>query len=84
MNILLQNNDLVNALATLIINVAFARICFECSLQKSAFYAAILVILNTALEVAVISISSFVIGDSFSGYNSNFILLIFQAITVIS
>ena len=81
-NILLQNNGLVNALATLIINVAFARICFECSLQKSAFYAAILVILNTALEVAVISISSFVIGDSFSGYNSNFILLIFQAITI--
>lgn len=81
-NILLQNNGLVNALATLIINVAFARICFECSLQKSAFYAAILVILNTALEVAVISISSFVIGDSFSGYNSNFILLIFHAITI--
>lgn len=41
-NILLQNNKLDNAFVTLIINVAFAKICFECSLQKSAFYVAIL------------------------------------------
>lgn len=81
-NILLQNNGFVNALATLIINAIFALLCFECTLQKSAFYASILGMLNTALEIAIISISSFVSGDNFSGYNSNFLLLVFQTITI--
>ena len=81
-NILLQNNGVVNALATLVINTLFAWVCFDCTLQKSGFYAVILGILNTALEVAVISISSFVADDSFSGYNSNFLLLVFQAVTI--
>lgn len=81
-NILLQNNGFVNALATLIINAVFVLRCFGCTLQKSTFYASILGMLNTALEIAIISISSFVSGDNFSGYNSNFLLLVFQTITI--
>lgn len=81
-NILLHNNGLVNALVTLIINAVYAQLCFDCTLQKSGFYASILGILNTSLEVAVISISSFLFDDDFSGYNSNFLLLVFQAVTI--
>ena len=81
-NVFAHNNGLINALSTFIINAAYALICFDCTPQKSGFYAAILGILNTALEVAVISISSSLIGDNFSGYNSNFILLIFQTVTI--
>ena len=82
MNIFLKNNGLVNAMVTLTINAVFAMFCFDCTLQKSCFYAAVLGMLNTALETIIIPISSFVIGDSFSGYNDNLGLLIFQTITI--
>ncbi len=81
-NIVFRNNGLTNGLTTLLINIVFSFCCFGCPLQKSFFYAAILAILNAALEVAVISISSYVIGETFSSYNSNFLLLVFQTITI--
>ena len=46
------------------------------------FYAAILGIVNVALEVSVVTISSFVVGGSFLSYNDNFLLLVFQTITI--
>ena len=82
MNIFLKNNGLINAMVTLTINAVFAMFCFDCTLQKSCFYAAVLGMLNTALETIIIPISSFIIGDSFSGYNDNLGLLIFQTITI--
>ena len=81
-NIIFRNNGLINGLTTLLINVVFSSSCFDCPLQKSFFYTAILAVLNAALEVAIISASSYIAGDSFSGYNSNFLLLIFQTITI--
>ena len=81
-NIIFRNNGLINGLTTLLINVVFSRSCFDCPLQKSFFYTAILAVLNAALEVAIISASSYIAGGSFSGYNSNFLLLIFQTITI--
>lgn len=81
-NIIFRNNGLINGLTTLLINAVFSRSCFDCPLQKSFFYTAILAVLNAALEVAIISASSYIAGDSFLGYNSNFQLLIFQAITI--
>ena len=81
-NIIFRNNGLINGLTTLLINAVFSRSCFDCPLQKSFFYTAILAVLNAALEVAIISASSYIAGDSFLGYNSNFLLLIFQAITI--
>lgn len=81
-NIIFRNNGLINGLTTLLINAVFSRSCFDCPLQKSFFYTAILAVLNAALEVAIISASSYIAGDSFFGYNSNFLLLIFQAITI--
>lgn len=81
-NILLRNNGAINALTTWLINVFFAYFCFDSSLTKSMFYAAILGIVNVALEVSVVTISSFVVGGSFLSYNDNFLLLVFQTITI--
>ena len=81
-NILLRNNGAINALTTWLINLFFAYCCFKTSLSKSMFYAAILGIVNAALEVSVVTISSFMVGDSFLGYNDNFLLLVSQAITI--
>ena len=80
-NILLRNNGAINALTTWLINLFFAYFCFKSSLSKSMFYAAILGIVNAALEVSVVTISSFMVGDSFLGYNDNF-LLVSQTITI--
>lgn len=55
---------------------------FRLPSTEKLFYTAILAVLNAALEVAIISASSYIAGDSFSGYNNNFLLLIFQAITI--
>lgn len=81
-NIVFRNNGLINGLTTLLVNIVFSSCCFDCPVQKSLFYNAILAVLNAALEVAVISASSYVIGETFSGYNSNFLLLVFQTITI--
>lgn len=81
-NILLRNNGAINALTTWLINVFFAYFCFDSSLTKSMFYAAILGIVNVALEVSVVTISSFAVGGSFLSYNDNFLLLVFQTITI--
>ena len=81
-NILLRNNGAINTLTTWLINVCFAYFCFDSSLSKSMFYAAILGIVNVALEVSVVTISSFVVGSSFLSYNNNFLLLVFQTITI--
>ena len=81
-NVLFKNNGPINALTTLIVNIVFDCFCFDSTLFKSFFYAFILDILNIALEVVVITLSSFIISDNFSGYNSNFLLLIFQTITI--
>ena len=81
-NILLRNNGAINALTTWLINVCFAYFCFDSSLTKSMFYAAILGIVNVALEVSVVTISSFVVGGSFLSYNDNFLLLVSQTITI--
>lgn len=81
-NILLRNNGAINTLTTWLINVCFAYFCFDSSLSKSMFYAAILGIVNVALEVSVVTISSFVVGSSFLSYNDNFLLLVFQTITI--
>lgn len=81
-NILLRNSGAINALTTWLINLFFAYFCFKSSLSKSMFYAAILGIVNAALEVSVVTISSFMVGDSFLGYNDNFLLLVSQTITI--
>ena len=81
-NVLFKNNGPINALTTLIVNIVFDCFCFDSTLFKSFFYAFILDILNIALEVAVITLSSFVIRDNFSSYNNNFLLLVFQTITI--
>lgn len=81
-NILLRNNVPVNTLTTWLINIVFAYSCFDSSFSKSMFYAAILVTVNFAIEMSIIVISAFMVGESFLGYNDNFILLVFQAITI--
>lgn len=81
-NLVFQNNGVINVFATFVVNVMFAHICYDSSLQKSLFYSAILGIINVALEVAVIFVSSLLTNNEFLDYNNNFILLLFQAITI--
>ena len=81
-NILLRNNGPVNTLTTWLINIVFAYSCFDSSFSKSMFYAAILVTVNFAIEMSIIVISAFMVEESFLGYNDNFLLLVFQAITI--
>lgn len=81
-NLIFQNNGVINVFATFAVNVMFAQICYDSSLPKSLFYSAILGIINVALEVAVVFISSLITSQEFLDYNNNFILLLFQAITI--
>ena len=81
-NLLFHNNGVINVFATFIINVLFAHICFDSNLPKGIFYSALLGIINVALEVAVVFISSLITSSEFLDYNNNFILLIFQTITI--
>lgn len=81
-NLISHNNGVINLFATFVVNIMFAQICFDSSLLKSLFYSAILGIINAALEVAVVFISSLITNNEFLDYNNNFILLLFQAITI--
>lgn len=81
-NLIFRNNGVLNLFATFVVNVIFAQICFDSSLPKSLFYSAILGIINAALEVAVVFISSLITNNEFLDYNNNFMLLLFQAITI--
>lgn len=81
-NILFQNNGVINMISTCFINILFAYICFSTGLYKSSFYSALLGIINCAIEVSVVFLSSFLTDRIFYDYNSNFILMIFQAITI--
>lgn len=81
-NILFQNNGVINMISTCLINILFAYICFSTSLYKSSFYSALLGIINAAIEVSVVFSSSFLTDRIFYDYNSNFILMTFQAITI--
>ena len=81
-NLIFHNNGVVNLFATFIVNVLFVQICFDVSLLKSLFYSAILGIINVTLEVAVVFVSSLITNNEFLDYNNNFILLLFQAITI--
>lgn len=81
-NILVQNNGVINALTTWGINVLFLYICFKSSPTKCVFYATFLGIINGAIEVSVVSVSSIRVSDAFLGYNQNILLMITQAITI--
>lgn len=81
-NILVQNNGVINALTTWGINVLFLYICFKSSPTQCVFYATFLGIINGAIEVSVVSVSSIRVSDTFLGYNQNILLMITQAITI--
>lgn len=81
-NILFQNNGVINIISTYFINILFACICFSTNLFKSSLYSALLGIINGVMEVSVVFLSSFFTDRIFYDYNSNFILMTFQAITI--
>ncbi len=81
-NIICNNNGVINVLATFVINILFAHICFDANLYKGLFYSALLGIINGAVEVTVVFISSFMTSSEFLKYNTSFILSISQAITI--
>lgn len=81
-NILFQNNATVNIISTFVINALFGSICFDSTIRKSSFYSAIMGIVNAGVEVSVVSLSSFITGNGFDDYNSNFMLALFQAVSI--
>lgn len=81
-NILFHNNGYVNIATTLIINILFSKICFDTTLYKSSFYAALLGIINAVVEVTVVSFISYSSGNEFKDYNNDFLLAMFLAVTI--
>lgn len=81
-NILFQNNATVNIISTFVINTLFGSICFDSTILKSSFYSAIMGIVNAGLEVSVVSLSSIITKNGFDDYNSNFMLALFQAVSI--
>lgn len=81
-NILFRNNGYVNIATTLIINILFSKICFNTTLYKSLFYAALLGIINAVVEVTVVFFISYSSGNAFKDYNNDFLLAIFLAVTI--
>ena len=81
-NIFFQNNGVINTITTWAINMLFSYFCFRTSLSKCMFYSTILWIINTAIEVSIVSIVSSLAGNIFLSYNNNVLLLISEAITI--
>lgn len=82
MNILFQNNVIINFISTFAINALFGGICFDSTLLKSSFYSAIMGIINAAVEVSVVFLSSFITGNVFYDYHSSFMLALCQAVSI--
>lgn len=79
-NLLFNNTIWINASVFLLINVAFAMLCFSIKMQKIIFYSALLVIFSTALEFTTIFIISVLFNSKITDYNTNNILLSIDAI----
>lgn len=80
LNLLFGNNSAINGLSTIVVTLLFALTCFQCTFLQGVFHTVILVVLNTALETVVISVSALVTGCDFLDYNSNVLLFLFEAI----
>lgn len=81
-NILFQNNVIINIISTFVINALFGSICFDSTVLKSSFYSAIMGIINAAVEVSVVFLSSFITGNVFYDYHSSFMFALFQAVSI--
>ncbi len=79
-NLLFNNTVWINASVFLLINVAFAMLCFRMKMQKVIFYSALLVIFSTALEFATIFIISILFNAEITDYNNDNVLLFIDAI----
>ena len=81
-NILFHNNVIINIVSTFAINALFGSICFDSTILKSSFYSAIMGLINAAVEVFIVFLSSFITGNEFYNYDSSFMLALFQAISI--
>ena len=81
-NILFHNNVIINIVSTFAINALFGSICFDSTILKSSFYSAIMGLINAAVEVFIVFLSSFITGNVFYNYDSSFMLALFQAISI--
>lgn len=79
-NLLFNNTIWINASVFLLINVAFAMLCFSIKMQKVIFYSALLDIFSTALEFATIFIISILFNAEITDYNTDNILLFIDVI----
>lgn len=80
LNLLSQNNTTLNLCASCVASILFALFCFHGTLTQDIFYSVVLVVLNTALEIIVLSFGSFVTGSAFLDYNNDLLLFLVEAL----
>lgn len=79
-NLLFSNTIWINLISFCTVNLIFVMLCFRIKISIAAFYSFVLTALMSALEIFTIFIFSVILGRTTSSYNSDFILLIIEAI----
>lgn len=81
LNLISGNNTTLNFCVSILVNILFSVICFRGTIARSVFYGIILFIMSGTLEIATIALSSVITGNAFLDYNSDLLLLLFEAIS---
>ena len=81
LNLLSGNHATLNLCVSVAVSVLFAVTCFRGRAVRNAFYGIILFVMNGALEIVTIALSSAVTGNAFLDYNSDWLLFLFEAIS---
>lgn len=77
-NLLFQNNIWINTAVSFLLRIIFAQLCFRLGKIASISYAAVLVVLNLAVEMAAVLLVSALAGKQAADYNSNLSLLLLE------
>ena len=81
LNLISGNNPVLNFCTTILMLLLFSAISFRAKIIQYIFNTATLVVGNMTLEMAAIAIGSYISGSNFLDYNTNNLLLIFEAVS---
>lgn len=81
LNLISGNNTTLNFCISILVNILFSMICFRGTVTRCVFYGIILFVMSGTLEIATIALSSVITGNTFLDYNSDMLLLLFEAIS---
>lgn len=80
LNLMFRNDSAVNLFVTLLLAVTYAIFCFRGSIIRNGFYAIVLVVVNTTIELIILNLSVYITGNAFLDYNADVLLFLFEAI----